>query len=580
MIESIQFINYRCFSDHLLSLKNETILVGRNNAGKSTVIEGFRLVSLVTERYQNLLFRAVPGWVDLPMSHRGVQVSLAGINLSWQNIFHRYQDPPGQIITKFSNGYKLSIHLGPDNSLHAVIQKGNNQVISTKALAKKAKLDKVSVLPQVAPLAKEEKILAAEYVRSNLSSYLASQHFRNQLNLYYNEYFDEFKDLVESTWPGLQIIELEGKRGLPNSPIELLVRDGDFVAEIAWMGHGLQMWLQTMWFVTRAIHSETIILDEPDVYMHPDLQRRLLRFIRSRNQQCIIATHSTEILAEATPNNVLILERSTLKSHFTTNLPAVQRVLNNIGSAQNLHLTRLWSSKRLLLFEGKDLKYLKRFQDLLFPYSQQPFDSLPNMPIGGWSGWAYAVGSAMLLRNAFDEQIITYCVLDSDYYPKEILQNRLQEASEKNVRLHIWTKKEIENYLLIPDVIHRLLVKRNGKNVSLKKIKKVLDKIAEELKENTVDTHAQEFYNLNKIKGLKIANKHARDIIEGNWNSLEGKLSIVSGKKVISKFSSWSHNTHKISLGASAIAYEIQKNEVDTEIKNVIMAIDTTGIMP
>ena len=140
MIESIQFINYRCFSDHLLSLKNETILVGRNNAGKSTVIEGFRLVSLVTERYQNLLFRAVPEWVDLPLSHRGVQVSLAGINLSWQNIFHRYQDPPGQIITKFSNGYKLSIHLGPNNSLHAVIQKGNNQVISTKALAKKAKL--------------------------------------------------------------------------------------------------------------------------------------------------------------------------------------------------------------------------------------------------------------------------------------------------------------------------------------------------------------------------------------------------------------------------------------------------------
>lgn len=580
MIESISFINYRCFSDHLLQLKKETIIVGRNNAGKSTVIEGFRLVSLITERYQNLLFRAVPDWVDLPLSHRGVQVSLSGINLSWENIFHRYNDPPGKIVAKFKNGYKLSIFLGPDYALHAVIQIGKNQIVSTKFLARKANLDKVSVLPQVAPLAKEEKILTADYVRSNLSSYLASQHFRNQLNLYYQEYFDEFKDLVESTWPGLQILELNGKGGLPNSPIELLVRDGDFVAEIAWMGHGLQMWLQTMWFVTRAKHSETIILDEPDVYMHPDLQRKLLRLIRGRKQQYIIATHSTEILSEATPDNVLILERSSPTSYFTTNLPAVQRVLNDIGSAQNLHLTKLWSAKRLLLVEGKDLKYLKRFQDLLFPNTQQPFDSLPNMPIGGWSGWPYAIGSAMLLRNAFDEQITTYCVLDSDYFPDEIVQNRIKEASEKNVRLHIWSKKEIENYFLIPEVIHRLLVKKNGIEVSLTKIKQILDLIAEELKENTVDTFAQEYYNLNKSKGLKAANKYAREKVESKWANLEGKLSIVSGKKIISKFSNWSQDRYKISIGAMSIAYEMNKNEVDVEVLGVTGAIEKTGNMP
>jgi len=569
MLESIRFKNYRCFSEHLLPLKQETIVVGRNNAGKSTIIEGLRLVSIITERYQNLIFRHVPEWVDLPLSHRGVRVSLAGLNLSWQNIFHRYQDPPGRIVAKFLNGYKLTIYLGPDSSLHAVIQKGNNQVVSTKALAKKAKLSKVSVLPQIAPLAKEENILSADYVKSNISSYLSSHHFRNQLNIFYDDFFEEFRGLVESTWPGLQIMGLEGRGGLPTEPIELLVRDGDFVAEIAWMGHGLQMWLQTMWFITRAKGSDTIILDEPDVYMHPDLQRRLLRFIRGRNQQCIIATHSTEILAEATPNNILIVERSSPASSFTTNLPAVQSVLDNIGSAQNLHLTRLWSSRRLILVEGKDLKFLKRFQDLIFPDTQQPFDALPNMPIGGWSGWAYAVGSAMLLTNAFDEQILTYCVLDSDYYPEETKQNRIEEATEKNVHLHIWSKKEIENYLLVPSVIQRILTSRNGAAPNEDEIVEALNKIAENLKDYTDDTYAQEFYNLNKAKGIKSANKHAREIVDNMWGNIEGKLSVVSGKKVVSNLSAWSQENYGVSCGANAIAYEMNADELHPEIINV-----------
>ena len=98
-------------------------------------------------------------------------------------------------------------------------------------------------------------------------------------------------------------------------------------------------------------------------------------------------------------------------------------IIEGIGSAQNLHLTRLWSSKKLILIEGKDINYLKHFQDLMFPNATQPIDGLPNMPIGGWSGWPYAIGSAMLLKNAVGDDIITYCILDSDYYPPELKNN-------------------------------------------------------------------------------------------------------------------------------------------------------------
>ena len=65
------------------------------------------------------------------------------------------------------------------------------------------------------------------------------------------------------------------------------------------------MWLQAMWFLTRARLHGTVILDEPDVYMHADLQRRLVRQIKGTHRQIIIATHSPEIMAEVEPEDIL-----------------------------------------------------------------------------------------------------------------------------------------------------------------------------------------------------------------------------------------------------------------------------------
>jgi energy-coupling factor transporter ATP-binding protein EcfA2 len=577
MLESIHFKNYRCFSDHYIPLNTETIIVGKNNAGKSTIVEGLRLVSIITERYKNLAFRKVPDWSGLPIAHKGVGVSLTNFNINWQNIFHQYQDYPGQIIAKFSNGYKLTIHIGPDKKIHSVIQKSNNHVIKNKIEAKLYNLPIISVLPQISPIQKEENILTTDYVKANISSHLSSNHFRNQLHLFYDDYFEEFKSLAEDNWPGLQIIGLEIQRNIPGEPIELLIRDGDFVSEIGWMGHGLQMWLQTIWFITRSKNSSTIILDEPDVYMHPDLQRKLVRFIRGRNSQSIIATHSTEILAETNPNNILIIDRSRENSFFATSLPAVQKILEGIGSAQNLHLTRLWSAGRLLLVEGKDIKLLKQFQNLLFPNTKHPFDALPNMPIGGWSGWQYAVGSAMLLNNAFDEQISTYCVLDSDYYLESKINKRYEEAAKKNVNLHIWNKKEIENYLINPIVIQRIISK-NCKNGSptIADIETAILEITSSLKDQTIDCFSQEYNNEERDKGIASANKKARLLVDNHWGSMSDRLCIVSGKKTISMLSAWATVNYQVSFGINTLLYEIQPNELDHEVVSVIHAIENS----
>ncbi|MBK7402796.1 MAG: hypothetical protein IPJ34_42870 [Myxococcales bacterium] len=175
--------------------------------------------------------------------------------------------------------------------------------------------------------------------------------------------------------------------------------------------------------------------------MHPDLQRRLVRLIRRRTSQTILTSHSPEILAEAAPDDILIVDRDRRKAAFATNIPAVQRIVEHVGGVNNVHLSRLWSAKKCVLVEGKDIQLLKAFQDVAFPDSATPVDTIPNMPIGGWDGWHYAVGSSMLMTNAVDNRIQVFCVLDRDYRSDEVTERRVLEAKQKNIRLHVWRRK-------------------------------------------------------------------------------------------------------------------------------------------
>lgn len=488
MLTSLRLENFRCFKDHIVPLRPTTIIVGRNNAGKSTIVEALRLVSLIAGRAPHLNFSDVPPWLDLPKSYRGVSRSLRGFEFDFTTAFHRYGEPPAIITAQFSNGGSMQIFIGRDKGeaqVHAVVQSKNGNIASTKGQVQSVGMPRVTSLPQIGPLLKEEEVLVEDYVRNAVSSSLASLHFRNQL-LVFPSHFKEFRRIAEATWEGLKIKDLTRNGRAPDTTLSLLVRDGDFDAEASWMGNGLQMWLQTMWFLARSKDEDTVILDEPDVYMHADLQRRLIRIVRSRNPQLIVATHSIEIMAEVEPDEILVIDQGRREARFADSLPAVQRVIDQIGGVHNLNLARLSTSRKCLLLEGKDIEILKQFQNTLTPESNEPLDTLPHMPIGGWGGWNYAVGSRMFLKNALGEEISTYCLLDSDYHTQEAISARYKEALRVGVRLHIWQRKEIENYLLVPSAIMRVMLakvrKKSIDGLTEDVLRLRLDKIAESRK--------------------------------------------------------------------------------------------------
>lgn len=160
------------------------------------------------------------------------------------------------------------------------------------------------------------------------------------------------------------------------------------------MGSGLQMWLQIMWFICRSKECETIILDEPDVYMHPDLQRKLLKIIQIRFKQVIIATHSVEIISEVEPRNIVSISKESKQMHYANSEKAVQNIIDNIGSVHNIALLRLSMTKKCVFVEGDDLKILSKFHKILYPESDVSLETLPSISLGGWCNLDEAFGAS------------------------------------------------------------------------------------------------------------------------------------------------------------------------------------------
>lgn len=582
MLTKIYLKNFRGFAEHELPMAPLTLIVGRNNAGKSTVIEALRLISLATTRYKTVPYGDPPDELDLPYNFRGISPSLREFDLDRLNLFHRYGEPPAVIKAEFGDEGSISIYLYSPDDVFIVIRNQRGQIVQASHQAKTVNLPQINILPQVGPVAFNETLLNPRYVRQSAFSNRSSLHFRNELVLF-DDKFLIFKQLCEENWPHLQIRELLRERGELKNEFELHIRDEDFVGEVRWMGHGLQIWLQIMWFLARVDPKAAIVLDEPDVYLHADLQRKLIRILKTQSQQSIIATHSIEMMSEVEPSSILVTDRRARSSGFSTSLPGVQTIIDKIGGVHNIQLTRLWSSKRVLFVEGNDAVFLKDFQDKLFPKTNNPIGAVPQFELGGWGGWNYAIGSAMLLKGRGGESICKYCLFDRDYHPHNDIEGRYESADRHGVFLHIWNKKEIENYLIVPKMIARYinLKKRRGKTLTVSIVEETLDRLCEDLRDEILDTISEEYVRRNRPStGGRAGNRYARGVLGKRWTTLAGKLGVVGGKDLISKISNWTQSNFGVGVSAAGFSAFLEADELDAELIAVMRAIESAEPFP
>lgn len=303
MLKKIHLSYYRCFKDASLTFKELAIIVGCNNAGKSTLIEALRMIAFAVRKCTKTTYITAPSRLKLPVVIKGFRIATEQLRIDLKSVIYQFQENKlATIEVTFDSQVKIKIYI--DNSIaFATVYDPNGNNIKTRNAAKQLELDQVNIMPQIGLIREDETRLTQKTVLEDMDTRLASRHFRNEILLFKDKYYDEFKQMAETTWNGLRIDSLEARYG--NNPISLIVYDAEFASEIGQMGSGLQMWLQIIWFLSRCEPNSTVILDEPDAYMHPDMQRKILKLVVHKFNQIIIATHSIEIISEVKPTNIV-----------------------------------------------------------------------------------------------------------------------------------------------------------------------------------------------------------------------------------------------------------------------------------
>lgn len=569
--------NFRCFDDCELEFARISFLVGPNNAGKSTVMQALRLVSLVTTKFRNYRLQEAPDWTGLASDVLGIGPAAKGIDLNRETLFHRYSDPPATIRASFSNGASVTIYVGPTENFFSVIRDADGTRWQVRAQAKHIDLPPVQILPPVGPLEANERVLNDEYVLGSISSHLAPRHFRNTLDLF-PDVRTRFREIAEDGWRHLQIQDLE--RGPEN--LRLMVRDDDFVAEAGLMGHGLQIWLQTAFFLARTEGDAIVALDEPDIYLHADVQRRLMRRLRAGFSQVIVASHSVEMMAEVETSSIIAVDKTKRKVRPVASSPERQRVVDKLGGVQNLQWARLDSAKRVLYVEGDDLALLSQFHGSLFPKAECPIDAVPCIRLDGWSNWGESIGSAKLLKSVEQGSITCYCFLDRDYRTRETVERALARAAKGGVRLHIWERNELESFLLVPGAIARVIAihQRKGADVKRTDVQSKLNDLISGRKDYVINQYANSVHEANRQAQPSTCNAFVRAQVGALWHDADSRTRLAPAKEIISALSGWSQAEYGVMLTPPRIAAAMKVGEMADELKDALAAFEKREAFP
>lgn len=566
MLERITISNFRCYEKTIINFNGSSILVGKNNAGKSTLIEALKILSTVSRKYKTARFIVPPDWVE-DERDRGISPNLVNMNIADRGIFYLYGNPPAIIDAVFVNGTSIKVYVGEELSIFALVYDENGIAVKSNAEAKRVDIPIIEVLPQISAVLDNEKVIQKSTVDNNRFTRLASRNFRNQL-FYYDDAFPLFKELVESTWERLQVKPVESYFLDDGRMLEFFVRVNNFEAEIAWMGHGLQMWIQTMWFVSQCPHESIIVLDEPDVYMHADLQRRLIRLLMPKFEQVIVATHSLEIIEEVPSDCIIPIDSRKSELRPIGDESTLQLMTKELSGSLNIDLARMYVSKSFIVWDSDEIsrKILSAFQALLYPEDLHPLTTLPKAFVSGWESWSTVTSLSEIFAKS-DMPVDLYCIFDSGFHTLHDIEQLKSQAKSNNVDLHVWSKNEIENFAINPEVIYRFICKNKRRGeISLDMVSNKIDEIISDMKVDTLNGLTACIHKTEDVDQT-IAIEHAIEELNQRWTS---PYNIISGKNFFNRLSRWTQDFFNMTISARQLVPYFSPDEVPSEVARVI----------
>jgi predicted ATPase len=569
-VDRLCLIRYKGFENFTVHLRRQSLLVGPNNAGKSTIITALRVCATLIAQAKRRKAEVPLHDVSRDRRVRGYLTSLSRPQFSDENIRHEFRPEEARLELHLKNKAALyAIWPVDDDPFFYLEHIPGMQPNSVRVV--KEYYGPIGVVPTLSPIEHSEAVLSSDHVRENITSRLVSRHFRNQMNLIRSDSMEDYLQLREfilDNTPEISSFELV----VSGEGIDLFYREPNSRTEreMCWAGDGLQIWIQVLVHIWRQRGTTSLILDEPDVFLHPDLQRRLVRILEELPTQVVLATHAPEMLSEANRDSVVIIDRTKSRSRRITSERVLADLNDILGSGFNLKLARALRARVALFVEGDDMKILKSIAKAVGANFFARERGLTVSSMGGVSNRQLASSFGWVNQHLLDDAVQVAVFLDRDYLTDEMTQDIQTDFYEAGVKCHIWQRKELESYLLVPSLISRL------SGAPEVEISKYLTDVVSSLKSFTlaryldVRTVAERSAERHAVS----VSEHYLKLFESLWTDSEWALFMSPAKEVLSGLNRRLQEDNYKAVSARGLAARIRAHEVPSEMRDALLEIE------
>jgi energy-coupling factor transporter ATP-binding protein EcfA2 len=579
---SVRFRNYKALRNYSVSLTRFNVLVGPNNSGKSTILGAFRILAegMRKARARN------PEYITLPdgAQHWGYRVGLEDLPVSTENIFTDYDDSaPATVDFRLSNGNELRL-VFPAVGSCCLFCRPKSRAVQTTSAFKREYDASVGFVPVLGPVEHDEPLYQKEAARQALLSHRASRNFRN-VWYHYPENFERFRDLVRTTWPGMDVEppKVDYVNGKPK--LFMFCPEDRYPREIYWAGFGFQVWCQMLTYMVGAQQDALLVIDEPDIYLHSDLQRQLVSLLDSLGPDILVATHATEIITESEPGDLLVVNKRAGSAQRLRYPSQLQRVFDALGSNLNPMLTQLAKCRRAVFVEGKDFQLLSGFARKLGYAALANRADFAVIPTEGFNAQKVKHLSEGI-ELTLGVRIAKAVIFDRDYRSAREVSEVLSELATFAELGHIHERKEIENYLLVSKALRRAIVARideqNQRTGNSVEFGEDVDVLLRELTAPLLHkVHAQYLakraaFERSKARDVDAAtiNESVMAEFDATWNDPQARLTVVPGKEVFSLVNKYLQERYEVNISVAAVISTMSSGDVAGDLKDLLLHLD------
>lgn len=338
----------------------------------------------------------------------------------------------------------------------------------------------------------------------------------------------KYKEIFVQLLPEKELQDIQ-----PESPREFQYKDSTgAVLPFSSLSSGEQEVVKVIFDIARKdIKHSVIIVDEPELHLHPTLTFKLIETLKSigdHTNQLIFLTHSADLISTyySTGNVYFIdsVQTGSNQAHKLSELSYSHKELVQL-IGENLGLFAV--GKKLVFVEGENASIDRLTYHAI---AQKYLSEAKIIPVGSVEN--------LVTLNAFEKQIRNsifgielYMIRDRDGLSDTQIQN-----IEQNGRIKCLKRRHIENYFLDPEILSEVAVKlyitTTKPEITKQFIENKLNEIAARLVKLNLLQNTKEYLGLNHIFDIptvrSIETKKLEDIKAEMIDSVDTSITKLS----------------------------------------------------